>query len=387
MPADKMSSRERLTAIFRGEEVDRAAVKVWAATPGATYENKQYQAIHEAAIEHTDLAIGWGCPVPFHLSATDEASIESQSRPSPHPGFETHVTILHTPKGDLVSAHEHSLEGKPGYTSKYMLETEEDARRFLSVPYKRPVIDAEAYRRRDAEVGERGITIVGLHEAMYAINHLMGSETFALWSILRRDLLHELIGEMDRRITDTAQGLLDAGIGPFFGYVGPELCIPPLQSPRDFHEFCVDYERPLIRMIHEAGGYVWIHCHNGMRTVIDGFLEMGVDVLNPIEPPPMGDATMAECRAVVGDRMALEGNIEKGDLYRGTPELIRQLVRTAFEEAMGGPFILCPTSGFAEWPTCSEEYVENYMTFIHCGLELAREIGGKPYAGGRAAGT
>ena len=103
--------------------------------------------------------------------------------------------------------------------------------------------------------------------------------------------------------------------------------------------------------------------------------KVGVNCLNPIEPPPNGDVTLAQARAVVGDRMCLEGNIEADDLFRGTPARIRALVRQAIEEARGGPFILCPTSGFMEWPVCNPEKVANYLALIEAGLEYGQEPG------------
>ncbi len=43
------------------------------------------------------------------------------------------------------------------------------------------------------------------------------------------------------------------------------------------------------------------------------FADMGVDCLNPIEPPPIGRLTLADAKRRVGERMSLEGGIEVGD--------------------------------------------------------------------------
>jgi hypothetical protein len=50
-----------------------------------------------------------------------------------------------------------------------------------------------------------------------------------------------MIDQMYGRLEALVKHLLAAGVGPMFGYVGPELCVPPLQSPRDFRDFCTAY--------------------------------------------------------------------------------------------------------------------------------------------------
>ncbi|NLT41505.1 MAG: hypothetical protein GXX93_02415 [Anaerolineae bacterium] len=124
--------------------------------------------------------------------------------------------------------------------------------------------------------------------------------------------------------------------------------------------------------IKQAGGLIWLHSHGKMSPVIEGFMEMGVDCLNPIEPPPMGDMTLRQAREVVGNRMCLEGNLEADDMFRAPAERIRRLVAEAIEDARGGGLILCPTSGFMEWPIATPRQVENYLTYIEAGLEYGK---------------
>ena len=91
-------------------------------------------------------------------------------------------------------------------------------------------------------------------------------------------------------------------------------------QPEDFREFVVEYDRRFIDLIHDAGGYAWIHCHGKVRDFIDRFARMGCDMLNPIEPPPMGDLSLREAFSLAGGRMALEGNIEIGDIMTASPD-------------------------------------------------------------------
>ncbi|MHB0874917.1 MAG: hypothetical protein ACYC5O_02610, partial [Anaerolineae bacterium] len=66
-------------------------------------------------------------------------------------------------------------------------------------------------------------------------------------------------------------------------------------------------------------------------------------------------------------------NIEADDMYRAPAKRIRELVARAIEDARGGGFILCPTSGFMEWPTASDRQADNVLTLIEAGLEYGKQ--------------
>jgi len=91
---------------------------------------------------------------------------------------------------------------------------------------------------------------------------------------------------------------------------------------------------------------VHIHCHGSIKTVFQGFHDMGADVLHPFEPPPMGDITAREAKALVRGKMTLEGNLQIAHLYEHTPEQVRAeteaLIADAFDDRSG--LIVCPTA-------------------------------------------
>ncbi|MHB0876262.1 MAG: uroporphyrinogen decarboxylase family protein [Anaerolineae bacterium] len=374
-PKSRMSSRERMLASYRGLPVDRVPIRIWGADPWMEVWHPSYQPILDAAREHSDMCVGWGTWANHFLSDLPDLPIRTTERPSRHEGFVEQVTTYETPRGPLTSVEAVSTEHKPGRTLKFFIENEDDALAWLSVPYVQPRPDVSEFFEMDRRLGDQGLMTAYIGSPAAHVYFMMGSELMALWSVDNRDLLRTLIATAQKRMADHVQYLLEQGVGPVFGYVGPEICIPPLMGPRDFREFVVDMDKPFTQMIRNAGGLLWVHCHGGMGPCLEGFLEMGVNCLNPVEPPPNGDVTLAQARAVVGSRMCLEGNIEADDLFRATTGRIRALVRQAIEEARGGPFILCPTAGFMEWPTCNPEKVENFLTFIEAGLEYGQDPG------------
>lgn len=370
-----MNSRERLLAAFQSQPVDRAPIKVWSAAPWLEVWHPGYQPVLDRALAKTDLAIQWGMDTGYYMTHPSAAPTTVLDRASAHEDYrERHVTVS-TPLGELTHVEAYSPIHKPGYTKKYTIETVEDARRFLSIPYVPMQPDLTEFFAQDRDLGTRGIMIAQLDfEPIYAVQMLMGSETLAIWLLEERELLRELVECLSIRIIDRVRYLLDRGVGPVLGYYGPELCIPPLVRPVDFQEFVVDVDKRFTTLVKQAGCLLWVHCHGRMSPVLRGFMDMGVDCLNPIEPPPIGDVSLRQAREIVGNRMCLEGNLEADELYRAPAERIRRLVAQAIEEARGGGLILCPTSGFMEWPHPVDRVVENYLTYIDAALEYGKDF-------------
>lgn len=86
------------------------------------------------------------------------------------------------------------------------------------------------------------------------------------------------------------------------------------------------YDKPIVDLVHDAGGRMHIHCHGSIRSVLPAFLDMGVDVLHPFEAPPHGDIQPGVAKEMVRGRMCLEGNIQIADMYEQSPENIRAQV-------------------------------------------------------------
>ena len=354
--------------------MDCVPVRIWGFDHRQRHEKPSFQQLAEIAREHQpDLMMHWGP----RSEGGQEIATDSETRACGHEGFVEDVTVIHTPKGDLVRAHLRSLEGKPGYASKYLLETPEDAEKWLSIPWTPPKIDVSDWRPALERMGDDGVLIIGFAEPMYAINQLTGSKVWAYWLIEERELLHHLVAEAQRRTLYFVKEMLAAGVEGVYGYVGPELCIPPLASPGDFDDLVARYDKPIHDLIHDAGGLIWVHCHGKMGPVLERFADEGVDCLNPLEPPPMGDVTIAEARKRVGDRMSFDGGIEVGDVETRTPAEIEQLAADAIWQSEGTGLILSLSSDLSHLPVLERQVLENLRTF----LATARREGQRVCAG------
>ncbi|MBI3920997.1 MAG: hypothetical protein HY318_06205 [Armatimonadetes bacterium] len=302
------------------------------------------------------------------------APVTSERKESDKPDLWEDTVIMQTPKGPLTASWYVPKDGSPGYQKKHYIETVEDAKRWLSIPSQVSMGEnADSYWELERKSEDRALLFIGLAEAMYAVQAQMGSETFGYWLYDERQLLHEMIDKAYNDIERQVKHYLSFGIGDAYGWVGPELCIPPLASLKDFQEFVFDYDKRIIDLIHDAGKLVWVHCHGDINPVLEGFVEMGIDCLNPIEPPPTGKLTLAEAKQRCDGKMSLEGGVQDGDFDLLNPEQMIPVVEDTIAQGKpGGCFILSPTSSPSTWPRLNERHVANYRAFVEAGIRLGR---------------
>lgn len=333
-----MTSRERLHRCYFGLATDRPAVY---SRTGFPADDPTYDRLKALLAEKTELKRGW-------RAASEDVVEQSHTVVEPVSAeFERHVVTLETPGGPLRRSHVVSLTGQPGLDETYLIGDRADAERYLSLPMPRMIRDTTGFAKADREMGERGIVEVnfGFNPAGWAAS-LCGSEQFALLSIMDRDVVHALCERRTRILEETVKYVLAAGVGPYFSMLGEEYVVPPLHGPADFQEFNVAYDRRITALIHDGGGRIHIHSHGSMKRVLQGFVDLGADVLHPLEPAPPGDITPAEAKAVLRGKVCIEGNFQIADMYEKTPGAIRDmtagLIRDAFDDGCG--LIVCPTA-------------------------------------------
>ncbi len=121
----------------------------------------------------------------------------------------------------------------------------------------------------------------------------------------------------------------------------------PLISLSMFREFVAPYIREMTGCIHALGGRVLYHSCGMIRPFIADLIELGVDVLDPIQP--VGTAMAPESlKAEFGDRLCFHGGIDVQKLLpSGTTEEIQAEVdRYCTEMGRDGGYILGPTHLF-----------------------------------------
>jgi uroporphyrinogen decarboxylase len=120
----------------------------------------------------------------------------------------------------------------------------------------------------------------------------------------------------------------------------------PLISRKMFREFIAPYIREMCGLIHSFGAKVLYHSCGNIRLFIPDLIELGVDVLDPIQP--IGAMKPEELKAEFGDQLCFHGGIDiQRILPFGTPEEVQaEAERYSAILGRGGGYILSPAHLF-----------------------------------------
>jgi uroporphyrinogen-III decarboxylase len=113
-------------------------------------------------------------------------------------------------------------------------------------------------------------------------------------------------------------------------------------SPAMYRRFVLPSVRRSAEAIRAAGGFSYLHTCGFISDRLEVFVETGVDGIECMDPPPLGDVTLAEAKRRVGGQLFLKGNIDSVNvLLHGDDETVDRTAAAAIRAGMpGGGYIL-----------------------------------------------
>lgn len=371
-----LNSRERLVNALFGEEVDRVPVSLYEFDgfyDGWVYGYPEYVDILDYAEGKTDRMYFW--------SPTENDSVlfygviedENISRTEWEEGGSRYTkTVIRTPKGSVSTIRREDEGVHTSWTIEHLCKDEEDARNILSLPYLpwRPSVDS--FFMLDKRLGDTGIVLGDVADALCLTVELFGLSRFLRLYIRSRELIMDLMDFFQERVCNYLKHLLEGGAATLYRIVGPEYATPPYLNPGEFDRLISSYDGDLVDLLHRYKGYARLHSHGKVKKVLPSIKEIGVDAIDPLEPPPDGDVELKEARRILGSDVTLIGNIEERLFEIGDKDDIERQVRKAIEGGSpDGGFILCPTAMPLTTPL-QKRIQRNIMHYIDFGIKYGR---------------
>ncbi|MCL6630319.1 MAG: hypothetical protein K6U00_12045 [Armatimonadetes bacterium] len=179
----------------------------------------------------------------------------------------------------------------------------------------------------------------------------------------------EVKAELDSSANGTieyARKMVDAGVDAFL--MCSDYCFNdgPFLSPRMFREFVTPYLARVIAAMREMGAYAIKHTDGNIMPILDQLVECQPHALHSIDP--MAGVDLKLVKRMVGDKVALCGNVSCAILQTGTVEDVVADSERALRDGMpGGGFVFCTSNTpFVGMP------LENYLAMLDVRKRLGR---------------
>jgi uroporphyrinogen decarboxylase len=140
----------------------------------------------------------------------------------------------------------------------------------------------------------------------------------------------------------------------------------PFLSPSMFRTFVTPYLTKVVAAIHEAGAYAVKHTDGDIMPILDQLVEARPHALHSIDPQAGVD--LKKVKAMIGDKVALCGNVHCGMLHNGTMDQIVEDSKRALRDGMpgGGYFFCSSNTPFIGMP------LENYLAMLDVREQYGR---------------
>ena len=111
-----------------------------------------------------------------------------------------------------------------------------------------------------------------------------------------------------------------------------------------YRRFVMPFESEVVRELHQYASDipVYLHTCGSIGDRLELMAQSGIDGLECMDPPPLGNVELADAKKRVGGKLFLKGNMDSVNvLLNATPESLEEYVKTMLRDgAPGGGYIL-----------------------------------------------
>ena len=388
-----MTPRERFLSVFRGAMPDRVPVTLFLSDQGhfltqvcpdldpwdfLTLQKKVIEIQRQLGVDvFVRQLFGLNDPLSIHMGGlnisrqTDDWQVQTEELQ--RDGVCVQQTTVRTPGGVLTQEFSRH-EQRPGTfvyaCTKKPIQSRADLELAIQYEPGMPETFPEFARQRVQELkqflGNDGILgSWSPHGPFNNASLLVDQER--LYSLFLEDFefYDRLMNFAMNRILDYARAMDSAGVDVHCvggnvpgGFLGR----------RCYDQYILPYEKRYIAFLQQHGTPAMYHNCGQVMNLVESYKDLGVRIVEPFSPPPLGDADLAQVKQIVGDAYTILSGIDQVNvLQNGTvDEVKRTTERTMSVGKPGGRFIM-QNVDFLEYGTP----LENLRAYVETALQYA----------------
>lgn len=221
------------------------------------------------------------------------------------------------------------------------------------------------------EIRQKDMTTASGHAGCGWLHHVqMRSYDNVFYDVIDDDFMEEYMGRNREfylayfnALFENAGGLIDV-LRADEDVGGQESM---LLSPDLWRKWYKPLWKEVFDIAKKHGAKVWMHSCGYCYPIVNDFIEIGVDILNPV-PPYVRDSESKKMKSEFGARLAFDGGVDQINVISlGTPEDVKKEVKRAMDD-------LSPDSGYIVGPSqvfMPKTPVENIIAFFKACLDYS----------------
>ena len=257
-------------------------------------------------------------------------------------------------------------------TKRRWIENDSDLEFFLSLGAMTPAKpDIGVVREKERQAGAHGLPYVEVGDPFYTVCEMFPTDMFYIKTLTEPETIEQLLDTTAVRIISGIEELCSEAGCPFIlRLIGAELAAPPFMSRESFLRFEGKFYRDTAAITRRYGVPASFHCHGPVGDIMNDVWEMGYAFIEPFEPPPRGNVTIAEALAAARGRGIVFGGIDEVVFTMGSKDELRAAVKTCLDDARGtdAPYILSQ-SATPFYDPLTPSAKENILLFMELGTK------------------
>jgi hypothetical protein len=215
--------------------------------------------------------------------------------------------------------------------------------------------DADRYRRLAGEVGEAGLLVAGeLFSPLKMLHFTVGAVNAVYLLTDHPERTRELLAAHEEAQLDLVRQMAAAGVPAMMSMDNLDT---QFHTPAYVERCSASFYEQASRICHQAGAVLLIHACGRQKKILPLVAGLGVDGLEGVAYPPLGDVELDEALRLTGDRFLITGGVSALETERfSSRQEVRAYLQALFSHVRpyAHRFILassCNTSIRTPWQT------------------------------------
>jgi hypothetical protein len=262
----------------------------------------------------------------------DDGSVTVQEQKDGHDLVFTRT--YHTRKGDLHERLRYVWQESTLVQEKFLID--DYARQF---PLLEELLQArhwqyhhDRYLREQSTIADDGIVVAGeLHSPLKMLHLLMGPVETVYFITDHPELAEAFMKQNERTQLDLVRQMADAGVSVMMAMDNLDTMFHP---PAYVDQYCASFYEQASRICHEKNAAFFVHACGQQKDNLKLISSYGVDGLEGVAYPPLGDVELDQAMRLTGDRFIITGGIsamefeglhEKAEIFGYVKKLFDQM--------------------------------------------------------------